>query len=217
MSSDTELDEEVAAAEMESSSVRVVADSVSRISEAILEPYEGLEFESEEAAKVFYDEYARRMGFVMRVMGCRKSEVDGRILARRLGCNKEGYCLSVRGKTDSAKKRQSTREGCKAMILVKADKSGKWTVTKFLKDHNHPLVVAPREIRQSMDIRDRKIQELNTEIRNKKRLCSMYQDQLTAFMKEVEEHSNQLSKKVQNVVKNLEDLGPVEDDILQLR
>lgn len=215
MSSATEVDEE--AATTESSSAAVLADSVSQTGEAILEPYEGLEFESEEAAKVFYDEYARRMGFVMRVMGCRKSEVDGRILARRLGCNKEGYCLSVRGKTDSAKKRQSTREGCKAMILVKADKSGKWTVTKFLKEHNHPLVVSLREIRQSMDIRDRKIQELNSEIRIKKRLCSIYQDQLAAFMKEVEEHGNQLSKKVQTVVKNLKDFGPIEDDLLQHR
>ena len=33
----------------------------------IQEPYVGMEFDSEEAAKKFYDEYARRVGFVMRI------------------------------------------------------------------------------------------------------------------------------------------------------
>lgn len=119
--------------------------------EIILEPYEGMEFESEDAAKIFYDKYARQVGFVMRVMSCRRSEKDGRILARRFGCNKEGYCVSIRGKFGAVRKpRPSTREGCKAMIHVKYDKSGKWVITKFVKEHNHPLVVSPREARQTM-------------------------------------------------------------------
>ncbi|XP_065632571.1 protein FAR1-RELATED SEQUENCE 5 isoform X2 [Quercus suber] len=110
-----------------------------------------MEFESEDSAKIFYDEYARRLGFVMRVMSCRRSERDGKILARRLGCNKEGHCVSIRGKFGPVRKpRPSTREGCKAMIHVKYDKSGKWVITKFVKDHNHPLVVSPREARQTM-------------------------------------------------------------------
>jgi hypothetical protein len=118
---------------------------------AIQEPYEGMEFASEDAAKIFYDEYARHVGFVMRVMSCRRSERDGRILARRLGCNKEGHCVSLRGKLGPVRKsRASSREGCKAMIHIKYDKSGKWVITKFVKDHNHPLVVSPREARQTM-------------------------------------------------------------------
>ncbi|KAG5560900.1 hypothetical protein RHGRI_004057 [Rhododendron griersonianum] len=117
----------------------------------ILEPFEGLEFRSEEAAKVFSDDYARRVGFVMRVMSCCSSEIDGKILARKLGCNKEGHCLSTQGTLGSVRKqRESTREGCKAMILAKSDKDGKWVVTKFVKDHNHPLVTAPREVRLAM-------------------------------------------------------------------
>ena len=39
------------------------------------------------------------------------------------------------------KPRSSAREGCKATILVKMEKSGKWVVTRFEKDHNHPLVI----------------------------------------------------------------------------
>lgn len=127
------------------------ADLVVCERDMVVEPYEGMEFESEDAAKIFYDEYARQIGFVMRVMSCRRSERDGKILARRLGCNKEGHCVSIRGKFGPVRKpRASTREGCKAMIHVKYDKSGKWVITKFVKDHNHPLVVSPREARQTM-------------------------------------------------------------------
>lgn len=184
----------------------------------ILEPYEGMEFESEDAAKIFYDKYARQLGFVMRVMSCRRSEKDGRILARRLGCNKEGYCVSIRGKFGAVRKpRPSTREGCKAMIHVKYDKSGKWVITKFVKEHNHPLVVAPREARQTMDEKDKQIQELTIELRNKKRLCSTYQEQLAAFMKIVEEHTDQLSRKVQNVVTNLKEFESIEHELLHPR
>ncbi|XP_038711969.1 protein FAR1-RELATED SEQUENCE 5-like [Tripterygium wilfordii] len=183
--------------------------------DVIIEPHEGMEFESEDAAKIFYDEYARRVGFVMRVMSCRRSERDGRVLARRLGCNKEGYCVSIRGKFGPVRKpRSSTREGCKAMIHVKFDKSGKWLITKFVKDHNHPLVVAPREARQTMDEKDKKIQELTAELRNKKRLCSAYQEQLTAFMRMVEGHSDQLSRKVENVVNNLKEFESVDQLLL---
>ncbi|CAK9184305.1 unnamed protein product [Ilex paraguariensis] len=71
-------------------------ESVAREGDSVLQPQEGMEFDSEDAAMLFYDEYARRVGFVMRVMSCRRSEVDKRILARRLGCNKEGYCVSIR-------------------------------------------------------------------------------------------------------------------------
>ncbi|KAJ8747815.1 hypothetical protein K2173_007006 [Erythroxylum novogranatense] len=184
--------------------------------DSIIEPHEGMEFESEDAAKIFYDEYARQVGFVMRVMSCRRSERDGRILARRLGCNKEGHCVSIRGKFGNVRKqRMSTREGCKAMIHVKYDKSGKWRITKFVKEHNHPLVVAPREARQTLDEKDKKIQELTTELRNKKRLCATYQEQLSTFIKIVEEHNEQLSKKLQNVVNNLRGFESIDKELVK--
>lgn len=182
----------------------------------IVEPCEGMEFDSEDAAKIFYDEYARRVGFVMRVMSCRRSERDGKILARRLGCNKEGYCVSIRGKFGPVRKpRASTREGCKAMIHVKVDRARKWVITKFVKEHNHQLVISPREARQTMDEKDKKIQELTAELRNKKRLCAAYQEQLAAFVKIVEEHNDQLSKKVQSVVNNIRKYEPVDPGLMR--
>ncbi|PRQ55865.1 putative transcription factor FAR family [Rosa chinensis] len=66
-------------------------------------------------------------------------------------CLEEGHCVSIRGKFGPVRKpRASTREGCKAMIHVKYDKSGKWVIAKFVKEHNHSLVVSPREARQTM-------------------------------------------------------------------
>lgn len=193
-----------------------IENSARRVSGGVvlLEPREGMEFESEDAAKAFYDEYSRRVGFVMRIMSCRRSERDRRILARRLGCNKEGYCVSIRGKFGQVRKpRPSTREGCKAMIHVKSDKSGKWVITKFVKDHNHPLVISPREARQIMDEKDKRIQELTVELRNKKRLCATYQEQLFAFVKEVEQHSDHLSRRAHIIAHDLREFESKEQQV----
>ncbi|CAH8277009.1 unnamed protein product [Arabidopsis lyrata] len=99
------------------------------------EPYVGMKFESEEEAKEFYVEYSKILGFVVRMMQRRRSGIDGRSLARRLGCNKQGF-----SRTDPRSSCSSSREGCKATILVKMEKSGKWVVTRFVKEHNHSLL-----------------------------------------------------------------------------
>ncbi|KAF8006822.1 hypothetical protein BT93_K0971 [Corymbia citriodora subsp. variegata] len=115
-----------------------------------MEPYVGMEFESEEAAKVFYDTYATHMGFIMRVDAFRRSMRDGKVVWRRLVCNKEGFRKSRPRRSENRKPRAITREGCKAMIVVKKDKTGKWVVTKFIKEHNHPLVAAPANSHRSV-------------------------------------------------------------------
>lgn len=107
------------------------------------EPYEGMLFKSEECARAFYVEYAKRMGFITRIVSSRKSERDGSIISRRLACNKEGFNHN-RQKTGPIRirKRESKREGCMAMVLVKREKPGRWVITKFVRDHNHPLEVS---------------------------------------------------------------------------
>lgn len=165
------------------------------------EPCEGLLFESEEAARAFYDEYAARVGFVTRVLSSRKSERDGSIISRGLGCRRGANCQ----KTESAaiQKRDKRREGCTAMILVKRARPGRWIVKKFVRDHTHPLVVSLPKRRSSFDGKDKKIQELTAELRVKKRSSAAYREQLVTIMKDVEGHNENLSVKVQVVLNNL--------------
>ncbi|KAL0390031.1 UNVERIFIED_CONTAM: protein FAR1-RELATED SEQUENCE 5 [Sesamum calycinum] len=108
-----------------------------------LEPYEGMEFESEEAAKAFYNSYARRVGFSTRVSSSRRSRKDGAIIQRSFVCAKEGFRnLNEKRTKDREIKRPRTvtRVGCKASLSVKIQDSGKWVVSGFVKEHNHELV-----------------------------------------------------------------------------
>uniref|UniRef100_A0A7N0ZXH5 FAR1 domain-containing protein n=1 Tax=Kalanchoe fedtschenkoi TaxID=63787 RepID=A0A7N0ZXH5_KALFE len=157
------------------------------------EPLVGMEFDSEEAAKLFYGRYAQRMGFVVRVMACWRSEKDGRIIARRFGCNREGHKRP--NKKLGIKPKKSFRGGCKAMVRVKCDRSGKWVITNFVSEHNHPLEDSNCDSRKEMDDKDLKIRELTRELNNKKRQCQFYKDQLDAIMNEVEKHVDELGKK----------------------
>ncbi|KAL3506737.1 hypothetical protein ACH5RR_032119 [Cinchona calisaya] len=167
------------------------------------EPYEDMVFESEEAARVYYDEYAERTGFVTRVLSSRKSERDGSIISRGLGCRGINNQNSANFPTQ---KRNRRREGCTAMIVVKREKPGRWVVRKFVSDHNHPLVDSVPKRRPTFDEKDKRIQELTAELRVKKRLSAAYREQLLSIMKDVENHNEHLSTKVQVVRKNLKEL-----------
>lgn len=104
-----------------------------------LEPYEGMEFDSEQAGRIFYNSYARRVGFSTRVSVYQRSRRDGSIICRQVVCSREGF---RREGSENKLKRQRTvtRVGCKAQLTVKRQDSGKWAVTKFVKEHNHELV-----------------------------------------------------------------------------
>jgi len=169
------------------------------------DPYVGMEFDSEDAAKKFYEEYARRVGFVMRIDQCRRSGVDKRILSRRLSCNKQGYYIKSRDRFGPVRKpRSSTREGCNAMMLVKVNKSGKWVVTRFEKEHTHPLFTAGHS--HATDAKDRRIQELHRELERQDQLCTRYREHIVMFLRNVEEQTEQLSVKIQEVVDNVRDV-----------
>ena len=102
------------------------------------EPYVGQEFESEAAAHAFYNAYATRIGFVIRVSKLSRSRRDGTAIGRALVCNKEGYRMPDK-REKIVRQRAETRVGCRAMILVRKVSSGKWVVTKFVKEHAHTL------------------------------------------------------------------------------
>ncbi|KZV52373.1 hypothetical protein F511_32596 [Dorcoceras hygrometricum] len=169
----------------------------------VVEPYVGMEFESEDDAKRFYNNYAQRVGFVVRIMQRRRSEVDGRTLARRLGCNKQGFSPNVKGKMGPGKKpRPNVREGCKATILFKMEKSGKWVVTRFVKEHNHPSVATAHAYTMVRD-KDKKIQELTQELLRQDQLCADYRERLLNLLATIEKEADHLSSRVLSVVESV--------------
>lgn len=105
-----------------------------------VDPYIGMEFVSDEAAKTFYNEYARHLGFSIRTNIRRRSRRDGTTIGLEFVCYKEGF---RRKKCKST--RPHTREGCSAMIKVKKIDAEKWVIVKLVKEHNHAMVT-PTEV-----------------------------------------------------------------------
>ncbi|KAG8388856.1 hypothetical protein BUALT_Bualt02G0168500 [Buddleja alternifolia] len=171
--------------------------------EVLLKPFVGMEFESEDDVRRFYNEYARRVGFLVRIMQRRHSEIDGRTLSRRLGCNKQGFSPNPRSNMGPEEKpRPGAREGCKATIQFKLEKSGKWVVTRFVEEHNHPLGVSVHQHTNLHD-KDKNIQELSRELHRHEDLCATYRERLIDTLANVEKQSEHLSWKVLAVVQNV--------------
>ncbi|XP_021906954.1 protein FAR1-RELATED SEQUENCE 5-like [Carica papaya] len=175
--------------------------------ETTQEPCQGMIFDSEQAAKAFYDDYARQVGFFTRIVSSQKSERDGSIISRRLACNKEGFNLSSKtGGKIRIRKQESKREGCMAMIVVKREKPGQWIVTKFVKDHNHPLLVSSTNGGQTSDDKDMKIKELSSELHHANQFLDTCREQLRVLMTYIEEHIGCLSRTVENAVQNIREI-----------
>ncbi|KAJ0966353.1 hypothetical protein J5N97_027491 [Dioscorea zingiberensis] len=120
-------------------------DLVTTIVDVKQEPYLGMEFESDEAAKTFYNDYARCLGFPFRVGRSRRSKgVQEVLIMKRFVCSKEGiYRKKPSGEGTRKRERISMREGCKAMMEVIRD-SNRWVVSKLEKAHNHHLGTCSR-------------------------------------------------------------------------
>lgn len=69
-----------------------------------------------------------------------RSRRNGTAIGRALVCNKEGFRF-----LDKCQKivcqRAETKVGCRAMIRIREMSSGNWIVTKFVKEHTHPLTL----------------------------------------------------------------------------
>lgn len=174
------------------------------------EPYVGQEFESEAAAHAFYNAYATHVGFVIRVSKLSRSRRDGSAIGRALVCNKEGYRLPDR-REKIVRQRAETRVGCRAMILVRKVNSGRWVVTKFVKEHTHPLTPGKGRkdcIYDQYPNEHDKIRELSQQLALEKKRAANYKRHLELIVEQIEEHNECLSKKIQHIVdsvKNIED------------
>lgn len=86
-------------------------------------PQVGMEFDSEVAARTFYDTYARRIGFNIHGQYSR-SKPDGPIVSWDFACSREAF-------------KRKNIESCNAMLKVERKNSGNWVVMKFVEEHNH--------------------------------------------------------------------------------
>ena len=66
-------------------------------------PFKGMEFEANEIAYDFYNEYGRKIGFSIRKEYVNKCKKTGVVISRRLVCAKEG----VRGKDERSEYKES--------------------------------------------------------------------------------------------------------------
>ncbi|KAI3667876.1 hypothetical protein L6452_42946 [Arctium lappa] len=174
---------------------------------AVEEPCVGMEFDSEDAAKKFYDEYARHVGFKMRIDQCRRSEVDKNIISRRLSCNKEGYYTKAKNQFGQTRKQHtSSRQGCNAMMLVRVNKFGKWVVTRFEKEHTHPLVLSACLSVDEGDCKEKRIQALTMELKHQDQLINFYREHLNTFLSDLEQQTEVLSTKIEVAVNNVREM-----------
>ncbi|KAG9446981.1 hypothetical protein H6P81_013109 [Aristolochia fimbriata] len=111
--------------------------------DANLEPYVGMEFESQWAARSFYNDYAKRVGFGTRISYSHRSKRDRKMIGQQYVCVKEGFPVNKEGLSKPSS--LSARVGCKASMTVKKANQGKWVVKSFEKNHNHELA-SPVEV-----------------------------------------------------------------------
>lgn len=101
-------------------------------------PHLGMSFNTIDEAYNCYNAYARMMGFSIRRQRTNRSMRDtSKILRYTLCCSCQGSYTKVR---TPQKRRDDKRFGCKANFAVKLDKSGKYVLVKFNKEHTHDLV-----------------------------------------------------------------------------
>ncbi|KAI5340051.1 hypothetical protein L3X38_019325 [Prunus dulcis] len=104
------------------------------------EPKSGQGFESLDDAHEFYNNYAKKAGFSVRINSSRKNKETNEILQKEYVCSKEG--MPAKGVGEKKRCRGITREGFKAKLAVVKSKSGTyvgpvWDCPFFVKNLLH--------------------------------------------------------------------------------
>ncbi|XP_031480492.1 protein FAR1-RELATED SEQUENCE 5-like isoform X1 [Nymphaea colorata] len=106
------------------------------LEDSSLIPKVGMEFDDDVHAYEFYNMYAHRQGFSVRIRSWDKNS-KGQITRKTFVCNREGYTLRKGG---SARVRTDARCGCLARMIVKKGANGKLYIAQFEPTHNHQVV-----------------------------------------------------------------------------
>ncbi|XP_051189963.2 protein FAR1-RELATED SEQUENCE 5-like [Lolium perenne] len=97
----------------------------------MFEPEVGMQFSSTEEAFQFYNMYSWVLGFSIRLGDNYTPKTKQRTMQEYL-CQRQG--------NGDETKNSTTRCGCKAMMRVATNDSCKWSVKKFIAEHNHDMV-----------------------------------------------------------------------------
>ncbi|XP_031504039.1 protein FAR1-RELATED SEQUENCE 5-like isoform X2 [Nymphaea colorata] len=98
-------------------------------------PTEGMQFDNEDDAYNFYNDYALGHGFSVRRSSWDKN-AQGITVRKTFVCSKEGWKNSSGNPTT---RKPDTRCGCPARMVLRRLPNGKYFVRTFICDHNHPL------------------------------------------------------------------------------
>lgn len=100
-------------------------------------PKLGMEFDSENKAYEFYNNYAGMAGFSVRKGWLDKRVSDKTTRSRTLVCSREGFRQERKTGIEAKRPRPETRIGCPARMKIKLIPSGMYRITKFIAEHNH--------------------------------------------------------------------------------
>ncbi|PKI36281.1 hypothetical protein CRG98_043307 [Punica granatum] len=107
------------------------------------------------------------------------------------------------------RQRAETRVGCRAMILVRKVESGKWVVTKFVKEHTHQLTPGKGRrdcIYDQYPNEHDKIRELSQQLAIEKKRAATYKRHLELLFEHIEGHNESLAKRIQHIVENVREI-----------
>ncbi|KAF6171968.1 hypothetical protein GIB67_029386 [Kingdonia uniflora] len=99
--------------------------------------YEWMLYDSEEDAFKKYNEFARKMGCVVRKDKLYK-RADESIRSRMFVCFKQGYRKEDKRCKNTTKVRNESRTNCKDRMIIK-NENDEWTISKIVYEHNHVL------------------------------------------------------------------------------
>ncbi|QHO40276.1 Protein FAR-RED ELONGATED HYPOCOTYL [Arachis hypogaea] len=99
-------------------------------------PKVGMCFGTIEDANQFYQNYAKRVGFVTKIRFTRRVGKDKVPKNQMITCNREGKRKSRVSPIEKTNSR--TNYNCPARISIRLNKEGLWIISKVCLDHSHP-------------------------------------------------------------------------------
>ena len=103
-------------------------------------PCMGMQFDSEEDAYRFYNNYGGTVGFSVRKAYHNKSLKDGVLIYKKYVCCKQGQRSKDQRDWKTTKARAETRTNCPAHICISLKRDiRKFVVSKWEDQHNHIL------------------------------------------------------------------------------